>query len=106
MCGQPLYFRLNAFYVTMLNAFYDVTHTVLLVLRTTDVLVHRRNSRSMATLAGRITVLEKEISGYVTELSVSGISEAQKVKLMDTINRARETLNLLLAQQNAGAFHY
>ena len=60
----------------------------------------------MATLAGRITVLEKEISGYVTELSVSGISEAQKVKLMDTINRARETLNLLLAQQNAGAFHY
>ena len=60
----------------------------------------------MATLAGRITALETEISGYVTELNLSGISEGKKVKLMDTINRARETLNLLLAQQNAGAFHH
>jgi len=60
----------------------------------------------MATLAGRITALETEISGYVTELNLSGISEAKKVKLMDTINRARKTLNLLLAQQNEGAFHH
>lgn len=61
----------------------------------------------MTLLDDRISALEGEISGYVTQLNVVGISEEKWNRLSDMITSRTGTLNKLLDEKNgqsAGKF--
>jgi len=53
--------------------------------------------QSLSDLERKIAVLEKEIDGYVAELSTTTSNE-EKSKIRILITTSRETLNLLLRQ--------